>query len=116
MNVELTVTEDTTLYARWEKQNEKPEERLEATIAFDADGGEMESGNITAKVGEISLLFLSAPKRVMSLPAGMTNDICAGQAGETYTVTGDVILKAHYEKKAEVTYLNLITFREYQFS
>ena len=52
MGTELTVAEDTTLYARWEKEAEKPEERPEATITSDADGGEMEVGDITAKVGD----------------------------------------------------------------
>ena len=107
IDAELTVTEDTTLYARWEKESGKPEERPEATITFDADGGEMEGGDITAKAGDTVTLPLCT-KDGYEFIGWYDNDICVGQAGEKYTVTGDVILKARYEKKAEVTYL--ITF------
>lgn len=107
VNAELTVTEDTTLYARWEKESEKPEERPEAAITFDADGGEMEGGDITAKIGD-TIPLPACTKEGYEFTGWYNNDICAGQAGEKYTVTGDVILKAHYEKKAEV--ICLITF------
>lgn len=107
IDAELTVTEDITLYARWAKESGKPEERPEATITFDADGGEMEGGDITAKVGDTVTLPLCT-KDGYEFIGWYDNDICAGQAGEKYTVTGDVVLKARYEKKAEVTYL--ITF------
>lgn len=107
LDAEFTVTEDITLYAHWEKDSEKPEERPEATITFDADGGEMEDGDIVAKVGDTITLPLCTKDGYVFI-GWYDNDICAGQAGEKYTVSGDVILKAHYEKKEEVTYL--ITF------
>lgn len=107
LDAEFTVTEDITLYAHWEKDSEKPEERPEATITFDADGGEMEVGDIVAKVGDTITLPLCTKDGYVFI-GWYDDDICAGQAGEKYTVSGDVILKAHYEKKAEVTYL--ITF------
>ncbi len=107
IDAELTVTEDTTLYARWEKESGKPEERPEATITFDADGGEMEGGDITAKVGDTVTLPLCT-KDGYEFIGWYDGNVCAGQAGEKYTVTGDVVLKARYGKKAEVTYL--ITF------
>lgn len=104
---ELTVTEDITLYARWEKEAEKPEERPEATITFDADGGEMEGGDITAKTGD-TITLPACTKEGYEFAGWYDNDTCAGNAGDEYTVTGDVTLKAHYEKKAETAYL--ITF------
>lgn len=107
LDAEFTVTEDITLYAHWEKDSEKPEERPEATITFDADGGEMEGGDIVAKVGDTITLPLCTKDSYVFI-GWYDDDICAGQAGEKYNVSGDVILKAHYEKKAEVTYL--ITF------
>ena len=107
INDQLTVTEDITLYAHWEKKAETPEKRPEATITFDADGGKMEDGNITAKVGD-TITLPTCTKEGYEFVGWYDDDTCAGQAGEDYTVTGDVILKARYEKKAEITYL--ITF------
>ncbi|RKI88392.1 hypothetical protein D7V94_19340 [Parablautia intestinalis] len=107
MDTEFTVTEGTMLYARWEKEDQKPEEKPEATITFDADGGEMEGGDITAKVGD-TIMLPACSKEGYEFTGWYDGDTCAGQAGEKYTVAGDVILKAHYEKKAEITYL--ITF------
>ena len=107
IGTELTVTEDTTLYARWEKEAEKPEEKPEATITFDADGGEMEGGDITTKVGD-TIILPACTKEGYEFTGWYDGDTSVGKAGEKYTVSGDVILKAHYEKKAEVTYL--ITF------
>ena len=107
VEAELTATEDTTLYARWEKEAGKPEERPEATIAFDADGGEMEGGDITAKVGD-TITLPACTKEGYEFTGWYDGDTSVGKAGEKYAVSGDAILKAHYEKKAEVTYL--ITF------
>ena len=107
IDAEITVTEDITLYARWEKESGRPEERPEATITFDADGGEMEGGDITAKVGDTVTLPLCT-KDGYEFIGWYDGDICVGQAGEKFTVTGDATLKARYEKKAEVTCL--ITF------
>ena len=106
-DAEFTVVEDIMLFARWEKEAEKPVEKLEATITFDADGGEMEGGDITAKIGD-TITLPACTKDDYEFTGWYDNDLCVGQAGEDYTVTGDVILKAHYEKKAEVTCL--ITF------
>ncbi len=106
-DAEFTVVEDIMLFAHWEKEAEKPEEKLEATITFDADGGEMEGGDITAKIGD-TITLPACTKDDYEFTGWYDNDLCVGQAGEDYTVTGDVILKAHYKKKAEVTCL--ITF------
>ncbi len=103
---DYTVTGDVTLKARYEKK-ETPEERQEATITFDADGGEMEGGDVTAKVGD-TITLPACTKDGYEFVGWYDNDTSAGQAGEGYTVTGDVVLKARYEKKAETTYL--ITF------
>ena len=103
---DYTVTGDVTLKARYEKK-ETQVERPEATITFDADGGKMEGGNITAKVGD-TITLPTCTKDGYEFAGWYDNDTCVGQAGEDYTVTGDVVLKAHYEKKAETTYL--ITF------
>jgi Listeria/Bacterioides repeat/Listeria/Bacterioides repeat len=67
----------------------------------------MEGGNVTAKVGD-TITLPDCTKDGHEFIGWYDNDTCAGKAGEKYTVTGDVTLKAHYEKKAEVTYL--ITF------
>ena len=107
METELTVTEDITLYAHWEKEAEKPEEKADATITFDADGGKMEGGEVTAKVGD-TITLPACTKDGYEFAGWYDGGTCAGQAGEEYTVTGDAILKAHYEKKEEITYL--ITF------
>lgn len=107
MGTEFTVTEDTMLYARWEKEAEKPEEKPEATVTFDADGGKMEGGDITAKVGD-TITLPACTKEGYEFVGWYDGDASVGQAGKQYTVTGDVTLKAHYEKKAEVAYL--ITF------
>ena len=104
---EFTVAEDITLFAHWEKEAEKPVEKPEATITFDADGGEMEGGDITAKIGD-TITLPSCTKEGYEFTGWYDNGTCVGAAGEKYTVTGDATLKAHYEKKEETTYL--ITF------
>ena len=103
---DYTVTGDVTLKARYEKK-ETPEERPDATITFDADGGKMEGGNVSAKIGD-TIMLPACTKDGYEFVGWYDNDTSAGQAGEGYTVTGDVVLKARYEKKAETTYL--ITF------
>ena len=99
---DYTVADDVILKAHYVKK-----EASACTVAFDADGGEMEGGDITAKVGD-TIMLPACTKDGYEFTGWYDGDICAGQAGEKYTVTGDVILKAHYEKKAEITYL--ITF------
>lgn len=82
--------EDTSYYAAWEKK--------EVTVTFDADGGEMEGGNITAKVGD-TITLPACTKDGYEFTGWYDGDTCVGQAGEEYTVSDDVALKAHYEKK-----------------
>ncbi len=72
--------------------------RQKLTITFDADGGEMEGGDITAKIGDIVTLP-NCTKDDYEFAGWYDGDTCAGQAGEEYTVSDDITLKAHYEKK-----------------
>ncbi len=81
---------DTAYYAAWEKS--------EATVTFDADGGKMEGGDITAKIGD-TVALPSCTKDGYEFAGWYDNDTCAGDAGDGYTVTGDATLKAHYIKK-----------------
>lgn len=85
---------DTSYYAAWEKED--------ATITFDADGGEMESGDVTAKIGN-TITLPSCIKEGYKFTGWYDGDTCVGQAGEEYAVSGDVTLKAHYEKKEAAT-------------
>ena len=85
---------DTSYYAAWEK--------AEATITFDADGGKMEGGDITAKVGD-TITLPACTKDNYEFTGWYDGDTCVGQAGEEYTVSDDVALKAHYEKKEAAT-------------
>ncbi len=84
---------DTVYYAAWEK--------AEATITFDADGGEMEDGDVTAKIGD-TITLPNCTKDDYEFVGWYDGDTCVGQAGEEYTVFDDVALKAHYEKKEAV--------------
>ncbi len=81
---------DASYYAAWEK--------TEATITFDADGGEMESGDINAKIGD-TITLPDCVKEGYIFTGWYGGDTCVGQAGEEYTVSEDVTLKAHYEEK-----------------
>ncbi len=81
---------DTSYYAAWEK--------AEATITFDAEGGKMEGGDVTAKVGD-TITLPNCTKDGYEFTGWYDGDTCVGQAGEEYTVSDDVTLKAHYEKK-----------------
>ncbi len=85
--------EDATYYAAWEK--------AEATITFDADGGKMEGGDITAKTGD-TITLPKCTKEDLIFTGWYDGDTCVGQAGEDYTVADDVTLKAHYEEKEAV--------------
>ncbi len=85
---------DTFYYAAWEK--------TDATVTFDADGGKMEGGDITAKVGD-TITLPNCTKEGYEFIGWYDGDTCAGQAGEEYTVSDDVTLKARYEKKEAVT-------------
>lgn len=81
---------DTSYYAAWEK--------TEATVTFDADGGKMEGGDITAKIGD-TITLPDCTKEGYEFTGWYDGDTCIGQAGEEYTVSDDVALKAHYEEK-----------------
>lgn len=85
--------EDTSYYAAWEK--------AEATVTFDADGGKMEGGDITAKIGD-TITLPDCMKGNLIFTGWYDGDTCVGQAGEDYTVADDVTLKAHYEEKEAV--------------
>ena len=82
--------EDTFYYAAWEK--------TEATVTFDADGGKMDGGEITAKIGD-TITLPGCTKEGCEFTGWYDGDTCIGQAGEEYTVSDDVALKAHYEEK-----------------
>ncbi len=82
--------QDASYYAAWEK--------TEAKVTFDADGGETEGGDVTAKIGD-TITLPNCTKEGYVFIGWYENDICVGQAGAEYTVSDDVTLKAHYEKK-----------------
>ncbi len=84
--------EDTIYYAGWEKS--------EATVTFDADGGRMEGGTVTAKEGDTVILPLCT-KEGFIFTGWYDGDTLAGKAGEEYTVLADVTLKARYEMEKE---------------
>lgn len=86
--------QDTSYYAAWDK--------TEATVTFDADGGEMEGGDITARIGD-TITLPECTKEDYIFTGWYDGDTCIGQAGEEYTVSDDVRLKAHYEKKEAAT-------------
>lgn len=84
--------ENTSYYAAWEK--------TEATVTFDADGGKMESSAVTVKIGD----FITLPacsKEGHTFTGWYDGDTCIGKAGEEYSVTDDVTLKARYEREKE---------------
>ena len=93
---EYTVSDDVTLKAHYEKK-----EAADCTITFDADGGKMEGGEITAKAGD-TITLPNCTKEGYKFVGWFNEDTCAGQAGEEYTVSADATLKARYEKKAAV--------------
>ena len=84
---------DISYYAAWEKS--------EATVTFDADGGKIEGGSITAKIGD-TITLPKCTKGDFIFTGWYDGDTCIGQAGEDYTVADDVTLKAHYEEKEAV--------------
>lgn len=92
---------DTSYYAAWEK--------TDATISFDADGGEMEGGDVTAKVGD-TITLPDCTKEGYEFTGWYDGDTCVGQAGEEYAVSDDVTLKAHYEKKEDQAVVCTVTF------
>ena len=93
--------QDASYYAAWEK--------TEATITFDADGGKMEGGDVTAKVGD-TITLPDCTKDGYEFTGWYDGDTCVGQAGEEYTVSDDVILKARYEKKEDQAVICTVTF------
>ncbi|MBD5220735.1 MAG: hypothetical protein HDS72_10985 [Bacteroidales bacterium] len=93
--------QDASYYAAWEK--------TEATITFDADGGKMEGGDVTVKIGD-TITLPNCTKEGYEFTGWYDGDTCVGQAGEEYTVSDDVILKAHYEKKEGQAVICTVTF------
>ena len=92
---------DTSYYAAWEK--------TEAAIAFDADGGKMEGGDVTAKIGD-TITLPNCTKEGDVFTGWYDGDTCVGQAGEEYSVSDDVTLKARYEKKEVEAVICTVTF------
>ena len=88
--------QDASYYAAWEK--------TEATVTFDADGGETVRKSISTEKGSAVILPLCSKTGYEFLGWFLASDenICAGQAGEEFTVQGDITLKAHFEKKEAV--------------
>ena len=92
---------DTAYYAAWEK--------TDAAVTFDADGGKIEGGDVTAKIGD-TITLPDCTKEGYEFTGWYDGDTCVGQAGEEYTVSDDVTLKAHYEKKEDQTVICTVTF------
>ena len=96
-----TPQQDASYYAAWEK--------AEATVTFDADGGKMEDGDITAKIGD-TITLPDCTKEGYEFTGWYDGEICVGQAGEEYTVSDDVTLKARYEKQEDKAVICTVTF------
>ena len=93
--------EDAAYYAAWEKTEEAA---ITCTITFDPDGGETVRKSITAEKDSKIILPICNKSGYEFLGWFLASDdsICAGQAGEEFTVQGDMTLKAHFEKKEAV--------------
>lgn len=93
--------EDAIYYAAWEKAEEAA---VTCTITFDPDGGETVRKSITAEKDSKIILPICNKSGYEFLGWFLASDdsICAGQAGEEFTVQGDMTLKAHFEKKEAV--------------
>ena len=85
---------DTSYYAKWEQ--------TEAVITFDPNGGKLEGESTTAKIGD-AITLPACTKEDYDFMGWYDGSTLVGQAGEKYTVTKDVTLKARYEKKEEIT-------------
>ena len=84
-------------------------EKTDAAVTFDADGGKIEGGDVTAKIGD-TITLPDCTKEGYEFTGWYDGDTCVGQAGEEYTVSDDVTLKAHYEKKEDQTVICTVTF------
>ncbi len=93
--------EDAAYYAAWEKTEDAA---ITCTITFDPDGGETVRKSITAEKDSKIILPICNKSGYEFLGWFLASDdsICAGQAGEEFTVQGDMTLKAHFEKKEAV--------------
>ena len=93
--------EDAIYYAAWEKTEEAA---VTCTITFDPNGGETVRKSITAEKDSKIILPICNKSGYEFLGWFLASDdsICAGQAGEEFTVQGDMTLKAHFEKKEAV--------------
>ncbi len=98
--------EATSYYAAWEKT----EAEVICTVTFDADGGDTVRKSIEAEKG--SSIILPACNKTgcefLGWFLAFDDSICIGQAGEEFTIQGDISLKAHFEKKEAVKVI--ITF------
>lgn len=93
--------EDASYYAAWEKTEATA---VTCTITFDPDGGETVRKSITAEKDSKIILPICNKSGYEFLGWFLASDdsVCAGQAGEEFTVQGDITLKAHFEKKEAV--------------
>ncbi len=93
--------EDASYYAAWEKTEATA---VTCTITFDPDGGETVRKSITAEKDSKIILPICNKSGYGFLGWFLASDdsVCAGQAGEEFTVQGDMTLKAHFEKKEAV--------------
>ena len=93
--------EDAIYYAAWEKTEEAA---VTCTITFDPNGGETVRKSITAEKDSKIILPICNKSGYEFLGWFLASDdsVCAGQAGEEFTVQGDMTLKAHFEKKEAV--------------
>ncbi len=100
---EYKVLADVTLKALYGKEKEE-EEPVICTVTFDADGGETVRKSISTEKGSAVILPLCSKAGYEFLGWFLASDenVCAGQAGEEFTVQSDITLKAHFEKKQAV--------------
>ncbi|GFI17702.1 internalin-A [Lachnospiraceae bacterium] len=84
--------------AHYEK---KEDETIICTVTFDADGGDTARKSIEAEKGSTIILPACSKTGYEFLGWFLASDdnICIGQAGEEFTVQGDILLKAYFEKK-----------------
>lgn len=101
---EYTVSDDVALKAHYEKK-----EAVTCTITFDADGGKMAGGTVIAKAGD-TITLPACTKEGYEFTGWYDGDTCIGKAGEEYTVSADVTLKARYEKKEDQAVVCTVTF------
>lgn len=75
-------------------------------VSFDADGGDV----VPPQYGYPSVMLPSASKGTDSFVGWFDGDTKVGEAGESYTPTADITLKAHWEAVSTDARLASITF------